>query len=402
MTVEENNNSINQQQHLQAVINIGTLGHVANGKTTLVEKLTGINTQKKHSSDTKRNMTIQLGYANTKIMYCSVCDLYSILKSEVDTLNTTHYCDKCPSKNILELARHVSFVDCPGHHELMSVMLSGAAVMDTALLLSAYKLKQGEQVVESQTIEHLAAAEMMGLTQMIIIQNKVDLAPDTKEIFKHYQNVRKETDCFQLARKSHVVPISAQMGYNVDFILRKIVEQTQSRIESRTLSLPARMIIIRSFDVNKPSTDWNALSGGVAGGTLMQGTLRVGDSLELRPGLIQIIPPSSSKKSTDIYSTQYRCVPILSVCVSLSAESNSLELAVPGGLIGVQTKIDPTLAKKNRLVGQILGHAGTLPNILIVLHLRYELNPVLVTTLMEQSGKTSDNKFDIVLGEVKI
>lgn len=69
----------------------------------------------------------------------------------------------------MELVRHVSFVDCPGHDILMATMLNGAAVMDGALLLIA----ANESCPQPQTSEHLAAVEIMRLANIIIVQNKV-------------------------------------------------------------------------------------------------------------------------------------------------------------------------------------------------------------------------------------
>ena len=71
----------------------------------------------------------------------------------------------------MTLLRHISFVDCPGHDVLMATMLSGAAVMDAALLLIA----GNEPCPQPQTSEHLAAVEIMKLQNLIILQNKIGL-----------------------------------------------------------------------------------------------------------------------------------------------------------------------------------------------------------------------------------
>ena len=110
-----------------------------------------------------------------------------------------------------------------------------------------------------------------------------------------------------------------------------------------------RLIVIRSFDVNKPGEDAENLKGGVAGGSILQGVLRVGDEIEVRPGIV-------SKDS----SGRVRCTPIFSKIVALRAEKNMLEYAVPGGLIGVGTKIDPMLTRADRLVGQVSTWCGCL------------------------------------------
>lgn len=74
--------------------------------------------------------------------------------------------------------RHVSFVDCPGHDILMATMLTGAAVMDAALLLVA----GNESCPQPQTSEHLAAVEIMKLRNILILQNKVDLVREAEAL----------------------------------------------------------------------------------------------------------------------------------------------------------------------------------------------------------------------------
>ncbi|CAF5012970.1 unnamed protein product, partial [Rotaria sp. Silwood1] len=119
---------------------------------------------------------------------------------------------------------------------------------------------------------------------------------------------------------------------------------------------------IRSFDINKPGTAVDDLKGGVAGGSIRKGILKVGQEIEVRPGII-------SKDNEG----RLQCYPLLSKIVSLYAEQNELAFAVPGGLIGVGTKIDPTLCRADRLVGQILGEVGALPEIYTEIQIMYFL-----------------------------
>merc|ERR1712110_1300425 len=104
------------------------------------------------------------------------------------------------------------------------------------------------------------------------------------------------------------------------------------------------------------------LRGGVAGGSILKGVLKVGQEIEVRPGLVS---KDSEGKLT--------CKPIRSRIVSLFAEQNDLMYAVPGGLIGMGTKIDPTLCRADRMVGQILGAVGALPDIFTELEISYFL-----------------------------
>lgn len=121
------------------------------------------------------------------------------------------------------------------------------------------------------------------------------------------------------------------------------------------------MIIIRSFDVNKPGSEVADLKGGVAGGSILRGVLRIGDQIEIRPGITQ--------RNGDVV----RCRPLKSRVISLYAENNDLKMAVPGGLIGVGTLVDPTLCRADRLVGQVLGLMGSLPGVFIAIDIQYHL-----------------------------
>lgn len=264
----------------------------------------------------------------------------------------------------MKLVRHVSFVDCPGHDILMATMLNGAAVMDAALLLVA----GNETCPQPQTSEHLAAVEIMKLEHIIILQNKVDLIKE-EQALEHQKSISafvrgSSWSCVCLlslcyiadmpkgtvAESSPIVPISAQLKYNIDAVNEYIVKRIP--IPVRDFSSDPRLIVIRSFDVNKPGAEVDELKGGVAGGSILKGVLRLGQEVEIRPGIV-----------TKDSAGRNKCKPIFSRIMSLHAENNLLSFAVPGGLIGVGTRIDPTLCRADRLVGQVLGEVGKLPKI---------------------------------------
>eukprot|EP01010_Urceolus_cornutus_P003201 NODE_435_length_1672_cov_282.905114_g339_i0.p1 GENE.NODE_435_length_1672_cov_282.905114_g339_i0~~NODE_435_length_1672_cov_282.905114_g339_i0.p1 ORF type:complete len:480 (+),score=114.48 NODE_435_length_1672_cov_282.905114_g339_i0:83-1522(+) len=317
----------------QATINIGTIGHVAHGKSTVVKAISGVKTVR-FKKELVSNITIKLGYANAKIFSCEGVErpeCYFAAGSSTEDV-PMHPIHNKPSK----LERHVSFVDCPGHDILMATMLNGAAVMDAALLLIA----GNEPCPQPQTSEHLAAVEIMKLKHIIILQNKIDLVKEAtaQQQFEDIKRFIKGT----VADSSPIVPISAQLKYNIDVVCEYIVKHIP--IPLRNFMSSPRLIVIRSFDVNRPGEEVDGLKGGVAGGSIIEGVLRLGQEIEIRPGIM-------SKNSVGAM----KCTPIRSRIVSLFAEENELQYAVPGGLIGVGTKIDPTLTRADRLVGQVLG-----------------------------------------------
>lgn len=355
----------------QATINIGTIGHVAHGKSTVVKAISGVQTVR-FKTEHERNITIKLGYANAKLYKCADenCPRPACYRAYGSGKEDSPDCEVPGCNDKMKLMRHVSFVDCPGHDILMATMLNGAAVMDAALLLIA----GNEKCPQPQTSEHLAAVEIMKLQNIIILQNKIDLVKETSA-----ESQCEEIKSFikgTVAEKSPIIPISAQLKYNIDVVVEYLIKKVP--VPMRDFTSNPRMIVIRSFDVNKPGEEVDNMKGGVAGGSIMQGVLKVGDTIEVRPGIPR------KEKSGKMFSS-----PIKSIIRTMNAESNSLQYAVPGGLIGVGTKIDPTLTRADRLVGQVLGAAGQLPNVYGVLEINFFLLRRLLGMKTEGEAKQS-------------
>jgi translation initiation factor 2 subunit 3 len=315
----------------QPEVNIGTIGHVDHGKTTLVQALTGV-WASRHSEELKRGITIRLGYADMAIYKCPKCEApknYSVKP----------VCPTCNSEAIF--VRAISFVDAPGHEALMATMLSGAAIMDGAILVIA----ADEPCPQPQTREHLAAAEVIGIKNIIIVQNKIDIVEEkrARKSYEEIKNFVKGT----IAENAPIIPVSAQHDLNIDVLLNAIEEiiPTPKRDETK----PPLMYIIRSFDVNKPGTAIEELEGGIVGGTIAQGKFAVGDEIEIQPGI------SIEREGKTVYN------PLISEIVSLHTGEKSIKEATCGGLIGVGTQLDPSYSKADGLNGNIAGKTGSLP-----------------------------------------
>lgn len=234
----------------------------------------------RHYKERFRNITIKLGYANSKLYKCPTCPAPQCYKSFGSEKEDSPKCTTAGCESSLLLIRHVSFVDCPGHDVLMATMLAGAAVMDSALLLVA----GNQPCPQPQTSEHLAAVEIMKLQHIIIVQNKIDLiAREAGAAQRQYEDIKKFI-AGSVAEEAPIIPISAQMKYNVDVVVDYIC---RIPIPLRDFLSAPVMIVIRSFDVNKPGEDADTLKGGVAGGTILKGVLKIGDEIEIRPGLIR-------------------------------------------------------------------------------------------------------------------
>lgn len=328
----------------QPEVNIGTIGHVDHGKTTLVEAITGV-WAAKHSEELKRGITIKLGYADAPVYKCPVCE-------PPRNYSTSEICPRCGSKT--EFVRALSFVDSPGHEALMATMLSGAAVMDGVILVIA----ADEPCPQPQTREHLAAIEIIGIKKIVIAQTKIDLV-DKKRALESYREIKvfvKGT----VAENAPIIPVSALHSVNIDLLLYAIKKYIPT--PPRDLTKPPRMYIVRSFDINKPGTPIDSLAGGVIGGSILQGKFKVGDEIEIRPGI--------STSARGAYESLFTKI------VSLHTGGRYVDEAVCGGLVGVGTLLDPSLTKADGLAGNVVGKPDLLPPT------RYELT--LKTHLFEQ------------------
>lgn len=326
----------------QPEVNIGVVGHVDHGKTTLVQALTGIWTAR-HSEELKRAMTIKLGYADGDIYVCENLP-------EPDRYVTE---PKCPGGAEAKFLRRVSYVDAPGHEVLMATMLSGAALMDGALLVIA----ANEPCPQPQTREHFAALSIIGVDKLVIVQNKVDVVTE-EQARKNYEQIKKFIKG-TWAEGAPIIPVSALHKVNIDALLMAI--QKYIPTPERDLSKPPLMYVARSFDINKPGTPPEKLKGGVVGGSLIQGVIRVGDEIEVSPG----VPVEKGGR--------IRYEPLITKVVNIRAGETDLTEAKPGGLIAIGTELDPALTKADKLVGNVVSRAGTLPPITYELTLEYHL-----------------------------
>jgi translation initiation factor 2 gamma subunit (eIF-2gamma) len=232
--------------------------------------------------------------------------------STASTIKHAPACAHCEGE--MRCVRHVSFVDCPGHSVLMTRMLSGASVMDAAVVVIAANLP----CPQPQTFEHVAAIQALGISNVFVAQNKVDLVDEAsaRQNLEQIRTFLKGT----LIEDAPVVPLSAQRGWNLSFLLHALLLLREPR---RCLSAPARVTVIRSFDVNKCGCVPDDLCGGVAGGIVVQGVVRVGDQLDIVPGLV--IRREDQRLVHRTLST---------TVLSIFSDQTELDHALPGGLYG--------------------------------------------------------------------
>lgn len=310
--------------------NIGMIGHVDHGKTTLTQCLTGTWTDV-HSQEIKRGISIKLGYADAAFYKYPGLPEPSCFGVK----------EQGPEGVKGQLLRTISFVDAPGHETLMAIMLSGAAIMDGALLLVA----ANDKCPQPQTREHLQAIEITGNRNIVVVQNKIDLVSE-EQALKNYKEIEDFVEG-TVAQGAPIVPMSAQHDVNVDALVAAIERHMPT--PSRDPAKDPLMFAARSFDVNRPGTAPDKLYGGVVGGSLLEGTLQVGQEIEFAPGR------AIEEKG------QRRVEPIVSAIISLHKGGQTVDKAGPGGLLAVGTLLDPVLTKADSLAGKVAGRPGTLP-----------------------------------------
>jgi translation initiation factor 2 subunit 3 len=327
-------------------INVGIVGHIDHGKTTLLKQLAG-KWADTHSEELKRGITIKLGYADT------------IIKEESGKLTIDKDSKGKPK-------RYITFVDAPGHEMLMATMLSGAAIMDAAILVVA-----ATEGIKPQTQEHLVALKAKNITNIIIVQNKIDLV-SKERAHKNYEAIKQFTKG-TIAENSPIIPVSAIQNVNIDKILEELM---RIKIDLPKESDIPIFLIARSFDINKPGTPLNSLHGGILGGAIKKGKLKIGDTIEIKPGY------STKKNNQTHYQT------IQTKIISMQKGPYQVTESGPGGSLAIETGLDPNLTKADTISGSIASHKNSLPDISDKIKIKYTLFDKILGT--EQHQKVDD------------
>ena len=366
-------------------VNIGMVGHVDHGKTSLTHVLTGKWTGT-HSEELKRGITIRLGYADVTFYLCRKCNIYT----------NSNKCQSCFEDT--EIVRTVSFLDAPGHETLMATVLSGASLMDGAILI----IGADEDCPQPQTAEHLKALDVVGIRNIIIVQNKIDLVSDA-QAEKHYEQIKKFVKG-TVAENAPIIPVSAIHNSNIDILIETI--ENVIKTPERNLDSTPKFYIARSFDINKPGTSLKELRGAVNGGSLVQGVLKKGQEIEIGPGIK--INNKWSKLTTKI--------------VNIIHGGHEVDTAKPGGLIAIQTDLDPALTRGDGLAGNIAGMPEKLPPVYEELKLKMSTfnyvigvggnqkvplistgTPLMLTAAIAKSvGVVTSSKKDVIIVKLKI
>ncbi|MCW2777048.1 MAG: selenocysteine-specific translation elongation factor, partial [Frankiales bacterium] len=282
---------------------VATAGHVDHGKSTLVRALTGMEPDR-WAEERRRGMTIDLGYAWAPL----------------------------PSGEVL------GFVDVPGHQRFIGNMLAGLGPAPAVMVVVA-----ADEGWRRQSGEHLAAVDALGLTHGLLAVTRSDLAdpgPATEEALERlHESSLGEVEA---------VAVSGATGAGLS-ALQAALDRLVSRLPPPDVAAPARLWVDRAFTVRG--------SGTVVTGTLGQGTLRVGDALELDGRPVRVRGLQSLGTAYDEVASVAR-VAVNLRGVERDDVSRGQVLTAPGA--GRTTSaVDVRLTRVEGLPGDLVLHVGS-------------------------------------------
>ncbi len=234
-------------------VNVGTIGHVDHGKTTLTAAITKI-----------------LAESNSKV---SVRSFDSIDNAPEErergiTIATSHV--EYETEN-----RHYAHVDCPGHADYVKNMITGAAQMDGAILVVS--AADGPM---PQTREHILLARQVGVPAMVVALNKVDMVDDPELVELVELELRELLSEYDFPGDDiPIMPVSALKALNGDAEAKKQVLALMEKVDTyipkpdRAIDKPFQMPVEDIFSISGRGT--------VVTGRIEQGVVKVGDEIEI-------------------------------------------------------------------------------------------------------------------------
>lgn len=245
--------------------------------------------------------------------------------------------------------------------------------MDGAILLVA----ADEKCPRPQTREHLAALDIAGVENIVVVQNKIDKV-SKEEAENNYQQIQEFLEG-SVAEDAPIIPISAMQEVNIDALLEAIDQEIPT--PERDEDADPRMLLARSFDINRPGAEIEDIQGGVVGGSLIRGKLEEGEEIEIRPGI----------------QVDGKWQKVVTKASSILHGGQPVEEGKPGGLLAVETELDPSLTKSDGLSGNVLGRKGELPETTETLEIEVELMERLVGSDSEEEIENIKEKEPLML-----
>jgi translation initiation factor 2 subunit 3 len=376
----------------QPTINILILGDKKKGKTTLVHSLSESISSKiraekepERNREREKNFSQKIGYINTKLYKCKKCSEPECYKSFNSEIEEELKCKNCG--NVLELLRHISFIDNPELNIKMNMILNGKIISDGALLLVA----ANEKLIinnneDNNDINNNNFKENTSLKNIIIIQNKIDIVMKNNSAKEQYSQIKKYAKN-KNAQNSLIIPISAQLKFNLDVLTQYLISIP---IPKRDLLSHPKYIIFHSFSFSRSLEESTMIhKNGTLYGILLKGILKLGDNFEILPG---ICIKTNNK--------EIRHSPIYGKINIIQNEKNLSNYVIPGGIINLGLKVDSELCKNNILEGNVLGYQEKVGNVYYKIGVKCHFLRKLIQIQEKDWGHHLEYVTDIKKGEV--
>lgn len=306
---------LSEIQNNQPLVLLGLMGSPASGKSTLCHILTGKKTQT-HSKELINGCSIKMGFANLKI-YDDDKFIYS-----------SKVLDK-------KLVKHISIADNPGHNLYMLNVLTCCSKLDYVLFLVAI-----DNGIDFQTDQHLRILKLLNVDFSFLI-SKTDLKPNKNDI-KNLRNsiyIELNNKNFNEEFIPNVIPYN--INYNFDVICDLLYN---IKLPNFKINDHSKFSIIRSFDISKSMCDYTNVEPGVIGGIIEQGLFKVND-------YIMILPGKYEKVINCLGDEVVNYKPYITKIINIQTEGSNIDYAIKGGFIALQTTLDPSLFKDDKMVG---------------------------------------------------
>lgn len=291
---------------------IGTAGHIDHGKTTLIQALTGVNTDRL-PEEKRRGITIELGFAYLP----------------------------------LEDGRVLGFVDVPGHEKFVHTMTAGASGIDHALLVIA-----ADDGIMPQTLEHLAIVQFMAVPQLSVALTKVDRV--SAELVQQRQVEIQQWLTTTAYANAPIFPVAAVMGLGVKALYQHLITLPENTEHSSTQGV--RYAIDRCFVL--------VGSGVTVSGLLHTGTVKVGDYLTLSADSVKVRIRSihAQNQAASVAYAGQRCALVLVGAdkehIERGAWLLSPEINQPTEYFDMQVQVAPNATHTLREGLEVMVHHG--------------------------------------------
>ena len=370
----------------QPTINIILLGEKQKGKSTLVHSLsTPVNTRIKAEKEPERIkerekiISQKIGYINTKLYKCPKCsepECYKAFNSEIEN---ELKCKTCGT--LLELIRHISFIDNPELNIKINLILNPNIISDAALLFIAADEKLNIMEESDNNFN-----ENLISKNTIIIQNKIDIVMKNNKAKEQYTQIKKFAKNKNV-QNSLIIPISAMLKFNLDVLIQYL---TSIPIPKRDIISPPKFNIIHSYHFPHFFDDSTMLNKtGTLYGILQKGIFKLGDNVEILPGIC-----------LKIKNKEIRHCPIYGKITILQNEKNLSNYIIPGGLVNIGVQIDSEVCKNNKLEGCVMNLQEKGGNVYYKIGVKCHLLRKLIKIEKKEIGHNLEYVTDLKKGEV--